>query len=229
MKKIKKDASLVIKERKKLENELASLRSEFGEIEAEYNEVLANLSSAPVFLTELRKLEKRARSFTFIFCGKKERERTLRSIQSLLTMTETFPSKHELDDPVVAMLELGKKIARKEMQLESLKEYEDAFDFYEILDVIGQNTWHNSGPSVLSIEVNGRVLKFVGDVIEPSYEFFTAVVNIYLDGECIFGEGSRCAGSYRKERTSFGKFENLDVAVRFLETELDGIEVEYKL
>lgn len=223
---IRKGATEQLKYVKKVRKELETSRNALNVFDEECLSMTKDLEGIPAYYEVLMDLKQHRNSIAFFFCGKKERNRILNSIKSYENMLATMPSWEDVRSKQNMMLQLAQEIGQKESYLERFEDIDNSFDFKEIIDIIGYNTWYNNGPSRLSLNVGDKVLEFKGDVIEPSYEDFTAVVNIYLDGECIFGEGSRCAGAYRKERTSFGKFEKLDEAICYLTNTLHGLTVE---
>lgn len=223
---IRKGATAQLKYVKKVREELETSRNALNVFDEEYLSMTKDLESMPAYYERLMDLKQRQNSIRFFFCGKEEKNRVLEVIKSYENLLASMPSWEDVRSKQNMMLQLAKEIGQKENYLERFDEVDNSFDFDEVLYIIGQNTWYNNGPSRLSLKVGDNVLEFRGDVIEPSYEDFTAVVNVYLNGECIFGEGSHNVGAYHNERTSFGKFEKLDEAICYLTNTLHGLTVE---
>lgn len=229
-KKIMKNGTTMLQQKKEVQKELEVLQTEYENIDNDFRADLALLSCVAHEQRRLRDLEHEKRSFKFLFCGKKEKRRINGIIRNLTQLVDVhdreFPDSSVIESHVYDLTEKTKEIARKEFVLESYKGYEDCVDFYQVIDAVKYAVQERTNALLMQLVAGENVIEFRGRLIEPSFEEFVPVVNIYLNNECIWGEDSRNIGSFLNEKLSIGKFENLDTAIRFLESEFDGVEVE---
>ena len=65
------------------------------------------------------------------------------------------------------------------------------------------------------------------ETYEKGYEDFSVAKNLYLDGECLYGENSWNLSNYVNRQVVFGEFNYLKDAINYLKTTFGDIELVY--
>lgn len=85
-----------------------------------------------------------------------------------------------------------------------------------LMSNLASRAWLGIRDCKITLLAGNHIIELIGYIYEPFWEDFSGTAKICLDGECLYGEGSKNVAAYKNQTYHIGKFGTLDKALEYL-------------